>query len=437
MAKDLLNDKAIRNAKPTDKDQRLNDGGGLYMLVKPNGAKWWRFDYTIGGKRKTLSLGTYPDTTLANARTKAAEARNSIANGTDPSDTRKATKAAQQLEIENTKRIDSGLPIIGSFEQIAREWWEYKRDTWTPGHADRTLTRLVNDVFPYIGRLDINIINAPLLLETIRRIENRGAIETARRANQSCDAVFSFAIGTGRGENNPASAISAVLKPVPRKKHFSRLKDKGEIAGLLQAIDDYKGYAVTRAALKLLPMVFVRPGELVSARWCDVDLDGALWVIPSHIKKQSATLKQDTSRVHVVPLSRQAVEVLNEIRPLTGFGDHVFVGSRSRSGTESERHITIESLLAAIRRMGYSKDDMTTHGFRGIFSTIIREVSAGKFRNEVIESQMSHAIGNKVEAAYNHAEYLEERSVMMQWWSDYLDGLKAGAQVIPFKHRVG
>ena len=214
---------AESQSKKTGNTDKLPDGGGLYFVAEPFRSSWWRFDYRFGGKQKTLSFGTYPEISLQDARSKREELRRQIAASIDPGQQRKAERIAE-----------SGAD---SFEAIAREWWAHKKDTWTPGHADRTLTRLVNDVFPYIGGLHINAINAPSLLATIRRIENRGAIETARRANQSCDAVFAYAIGTGRGESNPATAITSVLKPVPRQKHFARLKDKADIAGLLQAID--------------------------------------------------------------------------------------------------------------------------------------------------------------------------------------------------------
>lgn len=299
--------------------------------------KWWRFKYRFDGKEKSISFGTYPDTSLAQAREKRDEARKQLAAGIDPGENRKAVKASKAAEA------------INSFEAIAREWWEHKKDTWTPGHTGRTLTRLVNDVLPYLGAKPIDSINAKTLLEVIRRIESRGAIETAHRTNQVCESVFAFAIGTGRCENNPGSAIRGVLKPAPHQQNFARLKNTADIAALLIDIDTYKGSPILRAALKLLPLTFVRPGELAKVEWQDIDLDRALWTVPAHVKKQRAALKKDSTRVHFVPLSRQAVAILTEIHMLTGSGRYVFTGLRTVPGSNNERHMAAESMLAALR----------------------------------------------------------------------------------------
>ena len=406
-------------AKKEGRVIKAPDGGGLYFVAEPERSSWWRFDYRIDGKQKTLSVGLYPEISLPDARSKRAELRGWVANGIDPSQQRKAERASQ-----------SGAD---SFEPIAREWWEHKKGAWTEGHAKRTLTRLINDVFPYLGATPVNSITAITLLETIRRIELRGAIESAHRTNQACEGVFAYAIGTGRCENNPATAIRSVLKPAPPQKNFARLKDTGDISTLLNAIEEYKGSAIVRAALQLLPLTFVRPGELAKLEWSDIDFDKVLWTVPAHVKKQRAVLKNDPGRVHLVPLSRQAIAILRDIYQLTGSGRYVFTGLRTASGSKGERHMAMETLLAALRRMGYSKEDMTAHGFRGIASTQIREIGKGKFREEVIEAQLAHTTKSKTQGAYDHAEYLEERSMLMQWWSDYLGELKNGAQVIPFK----
>ncbi len=408
-------------AKKEGKANKAPDGGGLYFVAEPERSSWWRFDYRVDGKQKTLSLGLYPEITLPGARDRRAELRAQVANGIDPSQQRKAERISQ-----------SGAD---SFEPIAREWWEYKKDTWTEGHAQRTLIRLVNDVFPYLGFTPINRITAITLLETIRRIESRGAIETAHRTNQACEAVFAYAIGTGRCENNPATAIRTVLKPVPPQKNFARLKNIDDISTLLNDIIDYKGSPIVRAALQLLPLTFVRPGELATLEWKDIDFDKALWTVPAHIKKQRAVLKNDPDRVHYVPLSRQAITILRDIHPLTGNGRYVFTGLRTAAGSKHERHMAAEALLSALRRMGYSKEEMTAHGFRGIASTRIREDGKGKFSGEVIEAQLSHIVKGKTEAAYNHAQYLNDRAELMQWWADYLDSLKSGANVIPIRKR--
>lgn len=406
-------------AKKAGKATKAADGGGLYFIAEPERSSWWRFDYRIDGKQKTLSAGSYPEISLQDARVKRAELRSQVTNAIDPSQQRKATKISQ-----------SGAD---SFEPIAREWWEYKKSAWTEGHAQRTLTRLVNDVFPYLGAMPINSITAIILLETIRRVESRGAIESAHRTNQACEAAFAYAIGTGRCENNPATAIRTVLKPAPPQKNFSRLKEIGDISALLNDIAEYKGSPIVRAALQLLPLTFVRPGELSSMEWTDVDFKKSLWTIPAHIKKQRAALKNNPERVHLVPLSSQAVSTLRDIHQLTGSGRYVFTGLRTAPGSENERHMAPEALLGALRRMGYSKEEMTAHGFRGIASTQIRENNKSRFTEAAIESQLSHTVGNKVQQAYDHAVYLPERRELMQWWSDYLDSLKNGAQVIPFK----
>lgn len=409
----------VTTAKKESRVIKAPDGGGLYFVAEPVRSAWWRFDYRIEGKQKTLSVGLYPEISLSDARSKRAELRGQVANAIDPSQQRKAERASQ-----------SGAD---SFEPIAREWWEHKKGVWTEGHAKRTLTRLVNDVFPYLGTIPINAITAIVLLETIRRIESRGAIESAHRTNQACEGVFAYAIGTGRCENNPATAIRSVLKPAPPQKNFARLKEASDISTLLNIIDEYKGSAIVRAALQLLPLTFVRPGELAKLEWTDINFDKALWTVPAHVKKQSVALKNKPERVHLVPLSQQAIAILWDIHRLTGSGRYVFTGLRTASGSQYERHMAAEALLGALRRMGYSKEDMTAHGFRGIASTRIREVGKGKFREEVIETQLAHTVKGKTQAAYDHAEYLEERTILMQWWSDYLDSLKSGAQVIPLK----
>ncbi len=256
---------------------KIPDGGGLYFVAEPERSSWWRFDYRFEGKQKTLSIGSYPEISLVDARSKRTKLREQVANTIDPSQQRKA------------ERISLGG--ANSFEAIAREWWEHTKGKWTEGHAKRTLTRLINDVFPYVGAIPINNITAVVLLETIRRIESRGAIESAHRTNQACDGVFAYGIGTGRCENNPATAIRSVLKPAPPQKNFARLKETSDIALLLNTIEEYKGSAIVRAALQLLPLTFVRPGELAKLEWSDIDFNKALWTVPAH-KCTSASNEQ-------------------------------------------------------------------------------------------------------------------------------------------------
>ena len=399
-----------KKAKDAGKGDKQADGGGLYFVVEPIRSSWWRFDYRFAGKQKTLSAGSYPDVSLADARQTRTEFKTLIAKAIDPSAQRKA-------ESDSKSGADS-------FETIAHEWWEHNKDKWTEGHAKRTLTRLINDVFPYLGSISINIINAADMLKTIRRIESRGAIETAHRTNQTCEAVFAYAIGTSRCENNPANSIRSVLKEAPPPKHFARLKDINDIANLLVNIDNYKGTIIVKTALRLIPLVFVRPTEIATLEWKHIDFDKSLWTIPSHIKKQPKALKQIVTNTHIVPLSTQAIDILKDIYPLTGGGRYVFTGARTSSGSKYERPMTIEALRSAIIMMGYAKEEMTTHGFRGIASTQIREINKNKFSHDVIERQMSHEVGGKVQRAYDDADYLDERAELMQWWSDYLDELK-------------
>ena len=409
----------IKIAAINGKVEKASDGGGLYFIAEPSRNSWWRFDYRIAGKQNSLSAGIFPEVTLANAREKRTEFKSLVSKGIDPSAQRKSEKDSK-----------SGAD---SFETIAHEWWAHKKDGWTEGHAQRTLTRLINDVFPYLGKTSINTINAADMLKTIRRIESRGAIETAHRTNQTCESVFAYAIGTSRCDNNPSTAIRSVLKEAPPQQNFARLKDSADIANLLRDIDCYKGSIITKTALQLIPLTFVRPNEIASLEWCNIDFEQALWTVPAHIKKQKKVDKQDESKTHLVPLSIQAIAILKDIFPLTGAGRYVFTGLRTTSGSNHERPITTESLLAAIRRMGYTKEDMTTHGFRGIASTQMREINKNRFADAVIEIQLAHKVGGKVQQAYDHALYMPERYELMQWWSDYLDTLKNGAQVIEFK----
>ncbi|PSJ16336.1 tyrosine-type recombinase/integrase, partial [Nitrosomonas supralitoralis] len=298
MARHLIKtDLTIRNSKPTDKTLRLNDGDGLYLLIKPNGSRWWRLDYSIGGKRRTLSVGIYPDTGLKEARGKADEARRLVAAGTDPSNVRKANKAQQAKTLEADRRIAEGLPAVDSFEEIAREWFTKFSIEWAPSHADKIIRRLERDIFPWIGRKPIISITAPELLSVLRRIESRGAIETAHRAHQNCGQIFRYAIATGRAERDPSPDLRGAL-PTVKQSHHAAITDPKAIGGLLRAIDAYQGYFVTKCALRLAPLVFVRPGELRNAEWTEIDFDKAEWNIPAQRMKMRET--------HLVPLSFQA-----------------------------------------------------------------------------------------------------------------------------------
>lgn len=407
-----LSDPEIRGKKPGTAPIKLFDGGGLFLLIKPTGGKLWRLKYRFGGKEKLLALGTYPETTLKQARDKRDEAREQLAKGIDPCFARKAEKASRVINAE------------GSFEAIAREWHGHiHTEKVSPGHAARTLIRLEQDVFPWVGALPIANITAPALLIALRKIEARGAIETAHRALQACGQVFRYGIATGRCKRNPAADLRDALKPV-NTKNMAAITEPKAVGALLRSIDGYQGLPVTRAALQLAPLVFVRPGELRGAEWSEIDLEAGVWAIASHRMKRKKTDKIN-GHAHIVPLSRQAVEILTSLKPLTGHGRFVFPSPRT-----GERCMSENGVLSALRRMGYSTDEMSGHGFRALASTLLNEMGV---RPDVIEAQLAHTEENDVRGAYNRAKYMEERHTMMQTWADHLDKLRKGADVIPLK----
>jgi len=393
-----LTDTTIRNAKPSEKPRRLFDGGGLYLEVAPAGGKWWRLKYRFGGRDKRISLGVYPAVRLRDARDRRDAARKQLAAGIDPSAARKAEKAAE----------------ADTFEVVAREWYAKHAPRWGRGHADNTIRCLERDVFPWLGIRSVSKVTAPELLAVLRRIEGRGAIETTHRALQNCGRVFRYAIATGRAERDPAADLRGALPPA-KKKHHAAITDPKEIGALLRAIDGYQGAFATQCALRLAPLTFVRPGELRAAEWSEINLDGDEWRIPADRMKMR--------EVHIVPLSRQAVECLRELYPLTGSGRYVFPSLRTAARPMSET-----TMNAGLRRMGYAKDEMTGHGFRSMASTLLTEQG---WPRDAIERQLAHGERDAVRAAYNYAEHLPERRKMMQAWADYLDGLKNGAEVVP------
>lgn len=399
-----LTDTAVRKAKPTDKTQRLFDGGGLYLEVTPAGGKRWRQKYRFAGKEKLLAHGIYPDVSLAEARDRRDNARKLLANGVDPSQHRRATKAA-------------GIERAGnSFEVIAREWLA-KRD-WVPNYTAKVTAWLENDVFPYIGIRPVAELTAPEFLRVGRRIEERGAIESAHRVLQNCGQVMRYAIATGRADRNPVADLKGALAPTPEKHHAAIVDPEG-IGALLRAIDGYKGSHVTRCALQLAPLLFVRPGELRQAEWAEVDLEAAEWNIPAS--------KMKMRQPHLVPLSRQAIAILKELQPLTSRSQYVFPGGRS-----SKRPMSENALTAALRRMGYEQGTMTVHGFRAMARTILDEVL--HYRPDYIEHQLAHAVKDPNGRAYNRTSHLPERRKMMQAWAEYLDRRRADTgKVLEFK----
>ncbi len=398
-----LTDTAIRNAKPGEKPAKIFDERGLFLLVTPAGGKWWRLRYKFDGKEKLLSLGTYPDTGLKDARTRRDDARKLLADGIDPGENRKAVKAARQERAAN------------SFEVVAREWYAKQAPNWAEHHGDRIIRRFERDIFPWIGGRPIADVTAPELLAAVQRIENRGALETAHRALGNCGQVFRYAVATGRALRDPSGDLRGALPPV-KGEHFAAVTEPIQAAQLLRTLDGYQGTLTVACALRLAPLVFVRPGELRTAEWADIDLETAEWRY--HVTK--------TDSDHIVPLASQAVAILRELHALTGTGRFVFPGARSNG-----RPMSDNAILAAMRRMGIGKDEMSGHGFRAMARTILDEVLG--FRPDFIEHQLAHAVKDPNGRAYNRTAHLGERRKMMQAWADYLDKLKAGADVLPFQ----
>lgn len=396
-----LTDTAIRNAKPAAKPAKLFDERGLFLIVTPAGGKWWRFRYKFDSKEKLLSLGVYPDVGLKDARERRDAARKLLADGIDPGENRKAQKATKQDRAAN------------SFEVIAREWYAKHSPNWAEHHGDRIIRRFERDIFPWIGGRPIADVTAPELLAAMRRIENRGALETAHRALGNCGQVFRYAIATGRAMRDPSGDLRGALPPV-KGEHFAAVTEPKHAAELLRTLDGYQGTLTVACALRLAPLVFVRPGELRNAEWADVDFGAAEWRY--HVTK--------TDSDHIVPLATQAVAILRELHALTGAGRYVFPGARSNG-----RPMSDNAILAAMRRMSIGKDEMSGHGFRAMARTILDEVLG--VRPDLIEHQLAHAVKDPNGRAYNRTAHLVERRKMMQQWADYLDKLKAGAEVIP------
>ena len=401
---DRLSAQEVKNAKPGDKPIKLSDGLGMYLEIAPTGAKYWRMKYRYAGKEKRLALGVYPEVPLKEARRKRDDARKRLADGQDPGETRKAEKRARLLAAEN------------SFEAVAREWYGKQVHTWVKTHAKDVLRRLEGNIFPALGHRPISEIEAPELLATVRKIENRGAYDLAHRVLAVCGQVFRYGVASGHCTRDIAADLRGALTP-HKKKHQAAVRPE-ELPDLLRKIDSYDkdtGDTLTRLALQLMAATFVRTSELIGAKWEEFDFDAAVWAIPAERMK----LKTE----HLVPLSCQTLAILEEIKPIAGRSAFVFPG-RNR-----DKPISNNTMLFALYRMGY-KGKMTGHGFRTVASTIMNESG---FRPDVIERQLAHCERNEVRGAYNRAEYLPERRQLMQWWSDYLDGVKAGAEVVPFK----
>ena len=406
MATGKLTDTAIKRAKHADKPVKLADGGGLYLLVNKTG-KYWRMDYRYAGKRKTLALGVYPTVSLKQARERRDEAKTQLDAGTDPATVKRQRKTALVEAAKNT------------FEALGRDWYAKQLPGWVAGHAKRVLASLENDVYPWIGGTPIADIRVADVLAILKRIQERGAVETAHRTRGYIEQIFAYAaICEVPGlMGSPAAGLSKALKPKPAAKHFPTITEPKRIGDLLRAIDGYSGQFVTRCLLQLHPLLMVRPGELRAALWADIDLEAAEWRFNT-----SKTKTTESKRLHIVPLPKQAVAILRELHPLTSCRSvYVFPGQVSAKRPASEN-----TARAALRRMGYGNEDMSPHGFRAMASTLLHEMG---YPHAHIEKQLAHLFGNEVSRAYNHADHLAERRAMLQAWADYLAGLKKGASV--------
>lgn len=397
-----LTDVAIRQTKPGIKPKKLSDGGGLYLLVTPSDSRYWRWKYRFADREKLLALGGYPDVGLAQARKEHQKARELLASGIDPSEARKQAKVAARVAASH------------SFEVVARQWYSHWGAAKSSRHAGYVIRRLESDAFPAIGNVPVSEISAGAFRDMAKRIERRGALDIAKRVLQTCGQVMRYAVAHGLAERNPV----ADMKPgdflqTRKKKNYARV-DAKELPELLRAVDGYVGRLRTRWAMQLLALTFVRTGELIGARWSEFDFDAKRWNIPAERMKMDAP--------HIVPLSRQALVVLEMLRALSGDNELLFRGDR-----DHEKPMSNNTILKALERMGY-KGRMTGHGFRGVASTILHEQG---YPHEHIELQLAHAERNEVSAAYNHANYLLPRAKMMQEWADYLDAIKTGGRVIP------
>ncbi|EAA1888421.1 DUF4102 domain-containing protein [Salmonella enterica subsp. enterica serovar Fluntern] len=387
-----LTARQISTAKPTEKPYKLSDGGGLYLLVNPNGSRYWRMKYRYAGKEKLLSIGVYPDVTLAEARDKRTQAKRILAAGDDPSEVKQAEREAKNLAVNN------------SFELLALEWHEHKKPNWSSGYADDILEYLRKDIFPYIGKKAITDIKPMTMLSVLKKMEDRGVLDKLKKTRQACRQIFTYAIITGRAEFNPVTDLAGALK-TPKQQHFPHLLPT-QIGPFIHAVNTYSGSKVTRIATLLLMYTSVRTIELRASEWTEFDLDNDLWQIPKERMKMR--------RPHLVPLSRQVKSHLLELKKITGWGKYVFPGRNDAHKPMSEA-----SINQVIKRIGFA-GKVTGHGFRHTMSTILHEKG---FNSAWIEAQLAHADRNTIRGTYNHAQYLDGRREMLQWYADYLDEL--------------
>ena len=412
-----LTDTFVKNIKPTESPtgDKHTDGQGLYLHVKQAG-KYWRMNYRFNGKQKLLALGVYPAVSLLKARQRRDKARELLADGIDPNIAKKEEKRASAISAVNT------------FELVAREFLQTKADAWSASYSEKWLRGMVKDLFPYLGSLAVASIKAPALLDVLKRVEKRGAIETAHTLRQTAGQVFRYSIQTGRCERNPSQDLQGALKPVTTK-NMAAILEPVKVGALLRAIDAYSGQPITRVALTLSALLFQRPGNVRQMEWAWIDFDSSLLTIPSKDMKRRIHLKIN-GRPHLVPLAPQAVSLLKEILPLTGHGRYVFPSLRT-----GERPMSDNTINAALRRMGFEKDEMSAHGFRATARTLMIERIKG-ISADVIEAQLAHGKSGPLGNAYDRAEFMEQRWNMMCEWANYLDKLRAGAEVIPIRSGI-
>lgn len=394
-----LTDAAIKNAKPREdgKHLKLTDGQGLSLWIMPTGAKYWRLKYRINGKEKLLALGVYPEVSLKEARLKRDNARKQIADGEDPASIRKMDKVIKLAAASNT------------FEAIALEWHQRESHEWSVAHSERVLSAMKSHIFPYIGDRPISEIRPLELLEVLRKVESAGNIDTTKRLRQRCSAVFRLAILTGRCDNDPAAPLTDALKSQQSTPRKALMRE--DIPGFLEALEKYDGNLQTKLMMKLMLLTFTRVGEMAMARWEEIDFDKALWTIPPEHRKLPEKSKK-TAPPHLVPLSKQALDVLRQLYAISGGREHIFPNRNS-----PRRPMSPETLRRALHRMGF-RGKADVHGFRSTASTILNEEG---FNPDAIERQLSHIETNKVRATYNRAQYMEERRKMMQWWANKLN----------------
>lgn len=399
-----LSDTQIRAAKPAEKPYKLPDGGGLYLLIQPSGSKLWRQKFRYMGKEKLLAHGAYPDVSLKDARERRDAARKLLAADIDPSEARKAHKAEKELRAVN------------SFEAVAREWFDKMSGKWADSHAGKVIARLENDLFPWIGSRPIAELSPPEILACVRRVEQRGAIDTAHRALQNLGQVLRYGVATGRCQRDVSVDLRGALPPA-RPGHFAAVTEPMKVGALLRKVFDIKATLPVYCAVRLLPYLFVRPGELRLMRWTEIDFDRSEW---------RYTVSK-TKTEHLVPLPKQAIEILREIQPLSGRGEYVFPGARTNGEAMSGNALNV-----ALRRAGINtRKEQTGHGFRAVARTLLHQELG--FAPEVIEHQLAHRVPDTLGAAYNRTKFIEQRRVMMQQWAEYLDRLRDGADVVPLR----